>query len=59
MFHSTVPHTLALGELILTLLVTLTGLFKAWKIQNQTKLSQTKSAHKSSKLSKSGSEPLC
>jgi hypothetical protein len=34
-----VPHS-ALGELIHTSLVTLTGMFKAWKIQNQTKPNQ-------------------
>jgi hypothetical protein len=52
-----VPH-FALGQLILTLLATLTGLCKAWKLQKQTKPNQAKpkSSHKSKKLSKSGSE---
>jgi hypothetical protein len=57
LFRSTVTH-LALGHLILTLLVTLTGLLKAWKLHNQTKPNpdRPKSAHKSKKLSKSGSD---
>jgi hypothetical protein len=41
MFHSTVPH-LALGQLVLTLLVTLTGMFKSLETPkpNQTKPNQ-------------------